>query len=153
MEDEEMLYTIYASTRESEMELVEGWSDGQKEQFLRQQFYSQHAYYIEYYTNAVFWVIEHNKEVIGRLYLRVTDEVRIVDITLLPAWRNSGIGGRILEDILNAATREGKKVSIHVECNNRALQLYQRLGFKIVKEVSGGVYYFLEWAPTMLSHL
>lgn len=151
-EDEEILYAIYASTRESEMELVEGWSDEQKEHFLRQQFYAQHNYYLEYYPNAAFWVIEHNHEVVGRLYLRVTQEVRIVDITLLPDRRNAGIGGQLLKDILEAAERENKNVSIHVECNNPALQLYERLGFKVVKEVSGGVYYFMERVPQGMNH-
>ena len=40
----------------------------------------------------------------------------------------------------------GKTVTIHVEYNNPALQLYQRLGFQKIGEFNS-VYYLLEWKP------
>ena len=40
---------------------------------------------------------------------------------------------------------DGKRVSIHVEMFDPALQLYQRLGFRKLGE--HGVYNFMEWSP------
>ena len=83
---------------------------------------------------------------IGRLYLdERQDEIRIIDIALLPANRGNGIGGRILEDILAQAQKSHKPVRIHVEKNNPAMRLYRRLGFFPVEDQ--GVYELLERSP------
>ena len=72
-------------------------------------------------------------------------EIRIVDIALLPEHHNGGIGSAILRDILAEGARSGKRVSIHVEMFNPALGLYERLGFRKLRE--HGVYHFMEWSP------
>ena len=46
------------------------------------------------FPDAAFQVIERGGEPIGRLYLdRRAEEIRIIDIALLPAHRRAGIGG------------------------------------------------------------
>lgn len=83
---------------------------------------------------------------IGRLYLdRWDDEIRLVDIALLPEHRGSGLGTAILERVLAEGRQRGVAVSIHVEYNNPALSLYRRLGFRHVD--SNGVYYLMRWDP------
>jgi ribosomal protein S18 acetylase RimI-like enzyme len=83
---------------------------------------------------------------VGRLYLGVRDEeVRIIDISLLPSARGQGLGGAILADILAAADAAGRKVSIHVEWANPARRLYHRLGFIAIED--GGVYLRMERLP------
>ncbi|MGH8603206.1 MAG: GNAT family N-acetyltransferase, partial [Gammaproteobacteria bacterium] len=77
---------------------------------------------------------------VGRLYLaRWPSEIRIVDLALLPAHRNAGIGTRILSDLLAEAGRAGKPVRIHVEKLNPALRLYERLAFTRIADK--GVYW------------
>jgi ribosomal protein S18 acetylase RimI-like enzyme len=66
-----------------------------------------------------------------------------VDITLLPPYRQAGIGTAILRDILAEGTAAAKPVRIHVEKFNPALRLYTRLGFTPIADK--GVYLFLEW--------
>jgi ribosomal protein S18 acetylase RimI-like enzyme len=67
-----------------------------------------------------------------------------VDIALLPAFRNQGLGGSLITAVQKMASEEGLlTVSIHVECSNPALRLYERLGFRLVE--TRGVYYLLEW--------
>jgi len=80
------------------------------------------------------------------LYLDNSDhEIRIVDIALLPQFCGQGIGGKILKTILETGDQAHKAVSIHVEKNNPALNLYQRLGFQQQKDV--GVYWFMSRLP------
>ena len=82
---------------------------------------------------------------VGRLYVaRWQDEIRLVDIALLPPSRNAGLGSAILRDLLAAAAAH-KPVRIHVEKFNPALRLYERLGFAPIEDK--GVYLFMEWSP------
>ena len=144
-DDAEFLYSVYANTRTEELSTVD-WTDSQKEEFLRSQFGLQHEAYQATYKDADFLVILQQSQPVGRLYLsRREQEIRIVDIALLPAYRNGGIGGAILRDILAEGARTGKRVTIHVEMFNPALALYGRLGFRKLEE--HGVYYFMEWTP------
>ncbi|MFN7117494.1 MAG: GNAT family N-acetyltransferase [Saprospiraceae bacterium] len=146
-----VLYDIYASTRAEEVALVPYWTDADKTAFLTQQFNAQHQYYHEVYSAPDFNIIEMNNQVAGRLYLnRYSNDIRIVDIALLPAFRGQGIGTNILQDIFEEAAAKHCKVSIHVEFNNRALNLYQRLGFQAI-ELRNGVYYLMEWTPAPIS--
>jgi ribosomal protein S18 acetylase RimI-like enzyme len=113
---------------------------------LRQQFDAQDAYYRAHYANATFDVIEADGKAAGRLYVaRWEDEIRIMDIALLPEYRGNGTGTSLLRRLLAEADAGGKRTTIHVERNNPALRLYERLGFSVVKE--SGVYLFLERPP------
>ncbi|MEO0868043.1 MAG: GNAT family N-acetyltransferase [Cyanobacteria bacterium J06642_11] len=143
--DRSFLRQVYASTREQEMAIVP-WSDVQKTTFLEFQFDAQHRFYQDQFKEADFWVIEQSGVPIGRLYLdRRADEIRIIDIALLPAYRSIGIGTALLNAILAEGQTKQQPVRIHVEQNNRALNLYRRLGFKQIGEE--GVYYLMEWCP------
>jgi ribosomal protein S18 acetylase RimI-like enzyme len=137
------LARLYASTRTEEL-AVTGWPDALKHKFLTQQFDAQHRHYRAHYPAAEWLVIKRGGEAIGRLYLEEwANEFRIIDIALWPAACGVGIGGAILADVLAQADRVGKGVSIHVEKNNRARSLYDRLGFVLVDE--HGVYDLLIW--------
>jgi ribosomal protein S18 acetylase RimI-like enzyme len=140
--DRDFLLRVYASTREEELRLVD-WSDEQKEAFVQMQFVAQDTDYRHNYPDASFDVIEVEGEPAGRLYVdRRADDIRVVDISLLPEYRGRGIGTTLLRELLDEGARAAKRVSIHVEKNNPALRLYQRLGFVPVQD--RGVYLLLE---------
>ena len=144
-EDEAFLYRVYASTREREMALVD-WCEAEKEAFLRMQFEAQHTYYKAQFKEAELSVVEEDGRPIGRLYVdRRPEEIRIIDIALLPEHRKQGLGTRLLEDVLAEAYAAGKPVRIHVEKQNPAMRLYRRLGFVTLSDE--GVYDLLEWSP------
>jgi len=144
-EDEELLLEIYSSTRADEMALVP-WDAGQKQAFLQMQFSAQHQYYQANYAGADFQIILVNDQPAGRLYVdRRVDEIRLIDIALLPEYRNGGIGSALIKEVLAEAQQAGKLVSIHVEKFNPALRMYERLGFSISDD--RGVYWFMEWKP------
>ncbi len=143
------LRTIYGSTREEELGRVPHWSEEMKAAFVDQQFRAQHTYYQENYKGAEFRVIMKGNTIIGRLYLDRNfrnREIRIIDITLLPAWRKKGIGTGIFEDLKREAESRQRPLSIHVESFNPAKKLYEKLGFRMVSETNG-VYHLMEWKP------
>jgi ribosomal protein S18 acetylase RimI-like enzyme len=142
-EDYEFMAALYASTREEELRPVP-WTDEQKALFLRSQFDAQAAHYREHYSDTERWIIERGDVRVGRIYLHYrSDDLRIVDIALIPEERRQGIGGTILRQLLDDAAAAGRSVSIHVERNNPALHLYERLGFREINE--HGVYLLMEW--------
>ena len=144
-EDHDFLRRVYATTRADEMAAVP-WTEQEKDDFLRFQFDAQHKYYMEYFPRAAFDLILLDGEPIGRLYIdRRADEIRLIDIALLPEYRGKSLGGSIMNDILAEGAEVGKLVRIHVESNNPAMRLYLRLGFEKIEEQ--GVYHLMEWAP------
>jgi len=145
--DMDFLCEVYASTREAELAQVP-WTDEMKAAFCRMQFEAQHAHYQRYYQDTDYDLILADGQPVGRLYVaRWADEIRIVDITLLPAQRNRGIGTRLVSQLLAEAAAAGKSVSIHVEMLSPAVALYERLGFER-RHDDGALYCFMEAAPT-----
>jgi ribosomal protein S18 acetylase RimI-like enzyme len=141
--DDAFLARVYASSRAEELAIT-GWPEELKADFCRRQFDAQSAYYAANYPTASFQIIERDGWPVGRLYVdRWEKEIRIVDITLLPEFRGSGIGTKLLRDLQNEARAAGKSLTIHVERFNRALALYQRLGFEQIEDK--GVYLLMSW--------
>jgi ribosomal protein S18 acetylase RimI-like enzyme len=141
-EDEAFLYQLYADTRAAELAALD-WSDAQREAFLSLQFRAQQAHYAEY-PNADPQIIVEVDRAIGRLLVsRLADEIRLVDIALLPQWRGRGIGAVLIQQLLDEAARLDKPVRLHVEKSNPAQRLYRRLGFTPLADI--GLYYLMEW--------
>jgi ribosomal protein S18 acetylase RimI-like enzyme len=143
--DSEFLIAVYASTRAEELAAVP-WDDAQKEAFVRMQFVAQDRCWREQKPCAEFCVVLVDERPGGRLYLdRLADEIRIVDIALLPAYRGRGVGTSLLRDVLSEAQAADLPVTIHVERGNRARALYERLGFRPLSTT--GVHHLLEARP------
>lgn len=146
-DDADFLYTVYVSTRTEELAAVP-WTVEQKDAFLRQQFAAQHSHYHNstYYPNPTFLVVEIAGHPAGRLYVhRSRGEILIVDIALLPHYRGRGIGTALLNDLAAEADASAAAVRLHVEPWNRAVRLYERLGFRRTGEQ--GLYWTMERSP------
>lgn len=139
------LYRVYASTRLEEVAQT-GWSDEQVTAFLTLQFEAQHTHYQSHYPNARYDLILLKKKPIGRFYVdRGAKDILVIDIALLPEYRNLGVGGHLMRELLREAEAKGQPVLIHVERFNPALRFYDRLGFQVLEDK--GVYLFLKWTP------
>ena len=145
--DEPFLGLLYASTRTEELAVVP-WTDEQKGIFLAQQFNAQDVAYRETYPNASFSVVELDGEPIGRLILTRLEgnELRIVDVALLPDHRNHGIGTGLIRDVLASAKTGDLMVSLHVEVWNPAVEVFDRLGFRRVSK--NDVHIQMEWTAS-----
>jgi GNAT superfamily N-acetyltransferase len=128
-DDYDFLVEVYGSTRAEELALVP-WTIEQQQAFVRSQFAAQQDYYGKKYPAASHDIIVSNSRPVGRLYVAWLDqEIRIIDLTLLPAERNAGIGSYLIKQLLDEANRSGKLTRIFVEEFNPSLRLFERLGF------------------------
>ncbi|HEY7402091.1 MAG TPA: GNAT family N-acetyltransferase [Candidatus Angelobacter sp.] len=132
--DDEFLLSVYASTRADEMQRVP-WNAEQKEAFVRMQFAAQKSHYAAAFPQASHDVICVDKTAVGRIYLdRDPDVFHILDVTVLPQYRNQGIGSTLLGRLLAEAGQSGKAVTIYVETFNPSVRLFERLGFQKIEE-------------------
>ena len=142
-EDEDFLFEVYASTRAQEMAMVP-WNEDQKKSFLQMQFAAQQRHYGEKYPKGEHRIILREGVPVGRIYdAELEDSIMILDITILPQYRNQMTGTPIIQSTLDLAAERGKPVNIYVEVYNPSLSLFHRLGFTIVE--NDGFNCFLEW--------
>ena len=131
---------LYASTRIDVLGIV-GWSQPQIDAFLRMQYDLQRAHYDRHYPQASFQIVLLDGRAIGRLYVSYTrEDVRVIDISLLPDVRGRGIGRSLLELVVEQADRLAAPVTLHVAVGNPARRLYERLGFRAVAEDAANVF-------------
>jgi RimJ/RimL family protein N-acetyltransferase len=127
--DRPFLFELYAGTREAELSQVP-WPVEQKLAFLEMQFEAQRNHYAATSPNATHEIMIVNGQPAGRLYLdRRADEFHILDITVAPAFRNTGVGSEVLRRVLEEADGAGKAVGIYTETFNPSTRLFGRLGF------------------------
>ena len=141
--DEEFLRAVYASTRAAELSVVP-WTEAQRAAFINMQYDAQQHDYRTRFPAAAHNVVLRDSQRVGRLLVaRTAEEIRILDLTLLPEHRNAGIGTALLRDLQAEAQAAGKPARIYVESFNPSLSLFARLGFARVAEQ--GAHYLLEW--------
>ena len=147
--DDSFIETVYCSTREDELKIT-NWTELQKRSFIIMQSMAQLAEYKTKFPGAAYRVINYNKQDAGRFYTWENDnEIRLIDITLLPKFRGKGIGTSLLQDLIKKSEKVQKKISLHVDPVNPALQLYLRLGFIYIK--NNGLHYYMERNPEVFS--
>jgi ribosomal protein S18 acetylase RimI-like enzyme len=104
------------------------------------------------YPNALYYIIEKNGDRIGRLSVDVGhNAVHIIDLAVLPAWQNQGVGKTVLEALQNIAGQIAVPLTLAVATHNQlAMTLYTSLGFvldyEITEEFAGRR--MMRWDPT-----
>jgi ribosomal protein S18 acetylase RimI-like enzyme len=147
--DEGFLFTLYASTRSDEM-AAWGWSALQQDAFLQMQYRVRQAGYRAQYPQAAWQIVLLQDQAVGQLVVDTTGEaILLIDIALLPQYRNAGIGSSLIRTLLEEAKRTGKVVRLHVVEGNPAQRLYERLGFVKVGEEKP--YISLEWRAATIT--
>lgn len=128
-EDEAVFRRLYAEVRAPEMRMTQ-WPEAQIQAFCDSQYSAQDHHYREYYPDLEQWAICRGDDVIGRLYLATFGDLFILmDITIALAWRGQRIGSSIVADVVRQADLMSRQMQLHVEPENPARRLYQRLGF------------------------
>jgi GNAT superfamily N-acetyltransferase len=145
-DDEEFLLDVYASTRADEMALVD-WSDEIKRAFLRSQLTAQRHDYESRFPAADYRVILVEGERAGRLWIaRTAEQIRLLDIALLPEFQNRGAGKLLLRDLIEESERTRLPLRHMVfQFNAGGMRFYERLGFTPVG--TAGAYVEMERVP------
>ncbi len=109
------------------------------------QFDAQARHYRGSFPDARHSVICVGGERAGRLIVnRSDDEIRIVDIALLPEFRGAGVGGWLVRRLLDQAEAGRLPVRCRVLAGNDARRFWERAGF--VAQDEDGVYVAMERA-------
>ena len=145
-DDEEFLLALYGSTREEELAQVE-WAEGQKEQFVRWQYELQRSEYQTRFPDADYYVVLLDDRPAGRIWIgRDQEQIRLLDIALLPEFQNRGAGTLLLRHLMDEASLSGKPLRHMVfVLNSDAHRFYERLGFVVIDDL--GAYKHMEWRP------
>jgi ribosomal protein S18 acetylase RimI-like enzyme len=147
-DDQEFIFKLYVSTRLGEIAEL-GWSEAQKETFLRMQFEARYRSYESTYGKAEHHIVEQDGRPIGRvMVLWERDFVLLVDIALLGEYRQQGIGGRLVRELIEQCNRRSVPLRLQVSKTNPALRLYERLGF--IRQAEDQMYIQMEHRPEFL---
>lgn len=136
-EDEDLLLKIYASTREDEMEQVTEWTPEQKEMFLRWQLQMQRRdYEARFPVGLSYDIILYDRVPAGRLWVaRTSEQIRLLDIAILPEFQNRRIGTYLLRNLINESEQTGTPLRHMIfKLNTDARRFYERLGFQLKED-------------------
>jgi GNAT superfamily N-acetyltransferase len=124
-EDKEFLYVVNRAAYE----------DVVRKQFGQWDEAWQRQHFEETWTPETFEVVEKAGRRIGALSVsRTSEEVRIIEIQLLPEFQGKGIGTVLLQRELRFADERALPARLQVLRQNRARTLYERLGFRVCGE-------------------
>ena len=141
----DFFFKVYAGTRREEV-AAWGWGTAEQEAFLRLQFDLQQRAYSFQYPGADHSVILHDCHPVGRLIVdRTGSEIHLIDLALLPAYRNAGLGAALVRLLQAEAAEQARPVRLQVMKGNPARRLYERLGFRLSGE--NETHAALVWCP------
>jgi ribosomal protein S18 acetylase RimI-like enzyme len=142
-EHEQLLYDLYAEARSDELTFY-GWREEDKEAFLRMQYKLRARSYRLQYPLAERRIILYGENWAGALLTSESEEaISLIDVALLPPYRNRGIGTDIIKQVQETAAFRHKPIKLHVLTDNRARRLYERLGF--IAEEENFPYMSMTW--------
>ena len=141
--DQEFLVGVFTSTRVDELQAL-AWNPIQAEMFVNIQYNAQQQSYRLNYPAAENNIILQAGQPIGRILIdRSEDAIHLVDIAVLPDYRNHGVGAELIGGLLAEGATTGREVVLSVFHTNPAIHLYERLGFARVDEESS--YWKMRW--------
>jgi GNAT superfamily N-acetyltransferase len=144
-EDGEFLLAVFKSSRGEDLREL-GWDEDRIGEFLDTQFEAQHRLDQSEYQQADDQIVLCAEQPAGRLTVERRDhEIRCVDVALLPAHRNTGIGTFLIRQLQDEARLAHKPLRLGIIRFSRAVSLFERLGF--VRTSETGAHFQMEWRP------
>ena len=142
-EDEAFLFALFCTSREAEFAPL---TQPQRETLLRFQYQAQSLDYAARFPHSQHFIIDFRGQVAGRLLLnREAEELRVVDIAVVPELQRQGIASAVLKSVISEAEASRIALRLSVWHSSPALGLYRRLGFCV--RASSATHLELEWVP------
>lgn len=144
--DDAFLFDLFRHVRGEEFALI-GLPPAQLDMLFQMQFRAQNSGYRAQYPESDHEIVLVDGAAAGRIWVdRSSARFVLVDISLLPAYRNRGIGTRLLTELIEEARAAGAPLGCSVALTNQgSLRFHQRLGFAITGQDE--VYYDMERKP------
>ncbi len=144
--DANFILTLFCEVKATEL-YADSWPQQIRERLVAQQFTAFEQSVQNRYPSSEDYIIVHDSERVGRLQINNdVQSIRVINLSLLPAYRNKGIGADILKGIIREADSTGREVLFEVDKVNPAATLYRRLGFEACKE--DALKYVMRYAPS-----
>jgi ribosomal protein S18 acetylase RimI-like enzyme len=149
--DEDFVRQLIMDTVAEELGMA-AWPEAMRGPLLNIQYHARRKGLRESYPDAVEEVLQVDGEPAGWTAIhRGEDAFRLIDIAIQARFRGRKLGTARITELIEEAVQAGKSVQLSVVATNRALRLYQRLGF--VPTGGDGVRVFMEhtggrrWTP------
>lgn len=144
-DDADFLKRLYKSSRGDDLREL-GWDENRVDEFLSMQYEAQTTFDEEDNRLAMDQVILFSDTPAGRLLVDSRDqELRCLDLALLPEFRNRGVGALLLRKLQDQAAKSHRPLRLQVIRFNRAVNLFERLGF--IRTSETGTHFQMEWTP------
>jgi len=115
---------------------VPAWLYAADPKLLQFQFTAQQAGYGAQFPGASHEIVLVDGEPAGRVWwTELADEIRIIDVSVLPRFRRLGAGTTVYRTLLAHARARGKPAQVSVgRLNAASLAFHHRLGFTLAGE-------------------
>ena len=143
-DDQEFLYRLFYSVYSEKLQLVPLNAE-EKKTLVELMYQSFTRHYDSLAAGSDDRLVLLNNESIGRMILfQMREEIRLADLAILPQYRGRGIGTALISQVQTESMMSKRPVRLQVARFDRALKLYQRLGF--YKTDAIGPHLHLEWS-------
>jgi GNAT superfamily N-acetyltransferase len=144
--DEGFLFELYCQVRAPEFAMLI-LPEEQKAQVIGMQYTAQRAAYQAQFPGSNYEIVLNAGQPVGRIWVdRGESDLFLVDVALLPACRNAGIGTWLIKQLQSEARAAGKPIRSSVfRFNPGSLRFHERLGFRVTHQDE--VEFHLEWRP------
>ena len=142
--DDPFLMNLYKTVRGPEFAQVPLLPE-QLDSLLTSQYELRKAAYESTYPESLHSIVLSGEAPIGQFWVdRSGGQILVVDIALMPEHRSTGIGARLMQDLIAEAQKTAVPLVCSVATNNPgSLRFHQRLGFEITSQ--DPMYYQMEY--------
>lgn len=111
---------------------------------------TQNAYYEQVWYSSPHQIIELDGKPIGCFSKEChRNHIFLSEIQLFPAYQNRGIGTLLIQQLQDESRTLKRPIRLQVLKENRALQLYQRLGFRVIGKTKAHLK--MQWKPDTIT--
>lgn len=144
-EDAAFLESVYRARRDDLLAM--GLPEAQLATLVGMQHRALESQIRHAHPNAEHRIVEADGVPVGRIVWAITGEgLHGVDVAMLPASRSRGIGSELIGQLRQEAASLGIPMRFRVErANDKAIRLYQRLGFRVLADEAPHL--LMQWDP------
>jgi ribosomal protein S18 acetylase RimI-like enzyme len=142
-EDRQFLLALYKSSRGDDLRGL-GWEEERISEFLEMQYEAYQNFLTNDHPDIQDQIVLSFGEPVGHLAIEQRpDEIRLVDCSLMPEQRQHGTGTLLIQELQTQAAAAKRPLRLQVIRFSRAVNLFERLGFRRTSET--GSHFQMEW--------
>jgi ribosomal protein S18 acetylase RimI-like enzyme len=144
-DDQDFLLELFKSSRGDDLRGL-GWDEERISEFLEMQYEAQQNFVTADHPKLTDQIVLAEGTPVGHFAVEQRpNEIRLVDLSLLPEHRNCGTGALLIQELQAQAAAAKRPLRCQVIRFNRAVGLFERLGFRRTSET--GTHFQMEWLP------